>query len=129
LKQAPMPQAIAPAAPAARMQAAPSSTSAASVAPPPDAYSAQRPPTAAAAPAPEQPTAGAMRLKRETAATGLRSSTADVAVDELTRDLEAIAKLRAEGRNEEADKALEEFRRKHPGYRIPDAMWERVKPR
>ena len=29
----------------------------------------------------------------------------------------------------EADKALEEFRRTHPEYRIADAMWERVKPR
>ena len=49
--------------------------------------------------------------------------------DEITRDLDAIAKLRAENRNDEADKALEAFRRKHPDYRIPDAVWERVKPR
>jgi hypothetical protein len=34
-----------------------------------------------------------------------------------------------EGRHEEADKALGEFRRKRPDYRIPDAMWERVKPK
>jgi hypothetical protein len=34
-----------------------------------------------------------------------------------------------QGRDAEADKALDEFRRAHPDYRIPDAMWERVKPR
>jgi hypothetical protein len=51
------------------------------------------------------------------------------AIDEPTRELEAIAKLRAESHTEEADKALAEFRRKRPDYRIPDAMWERVKPR
>jgi hypothetical protein len=45
------------------------------------------------------------------------------------RELERIAKLRADGRHDEADKALEEFRRKHPDYRIPEAVWERVRPR
>ena len=45
------------------------------------------------------------------------------------RELERIARLRAEGRHAEADKALEEFRRKYPDFRIPEAMWERVKPR
>jgi hypothetical protein len=44
-------------------------------------------------------------------------------------DLERIARLRAEGKDAQADRALEEFRRRHPGYRIEDAMWERVKPR
>jgi hypothetical protein len=62
---------------------------------------------------------------------GQRGFAADAqsALDEPTRELEAIAKLRAEGRAEEADKALAEFRRKRPDYRIPEAMWERVKPR
>ncbi len=45
------------------------------------------------------------------------------------RELERIAKLREEGRNGEADKALEQFRRDHPDYRIAEAMWQRVKPR
>jgi hypothetical protein len=44
-------------------------------------------------------------------------------------ELERIAKLRAEGHDEEADRALEQFRRRHPEYRIDDAMWMRVKPR
>jgi hypothetical protein len=45
------------------------------------------------------------------------------------QELERIAKLREEGRHEDADKALDEFRRRHPSYRIPDAMWERVRAR
>lgn len=44
-------------------------------------------------------------------------------------ELERIAKLREAGRNDEADKALAEFHRRFPQHRIPDAMWERVKPR
>ena len=51
------------------------------------------------------------------------------AISAESAELERIANLRAQGRDAEADKALEEFRRAHPGYRIPDAMWERVKPR
>jgi resuscitation-promoting factor RpfA len=44
-------------------------------------------------------------------------------------ELEKIAKLRAEGRDADADRELEAFERKYPGYRIDDAMWARVKPR
>lgn len=94
--------------------------SVASVAPPPAAAAA---PASRAAPALAAPSAE-MRLKREAVA-----ADAQVTVDEPTRELEAIAKLRVEGRQEEADKALAEFRRKRPDYRIPDPMWERVKPR
>ena len=70
-------------------------------------------------------------LSKESAAPAARMKREAFAptIDEPTRELEAIAKLRAEGRHEEADKALEEFRRKRPDYRIPEAMWERVKPR
>lgn len=48
---------------------------------------------------------------------------------ERDRSLQRIARLRSEGRHAEADAALEEFRRQHPGYRIPEGMWEQVKPR
>jgi hypothetical protein len=48
---------------------------------------------------------------------------------EIERELERIAKLRDEGRNGEADKALEQFRRDHPAYPIAEATWQRVKPR
>ena len=140
VKQEPMPQAIAPASPAARMQAAPPvATAPVSNVPPPvtSRATASPPAPAASAPAPA-PIVDAARLKREAvgSVTGERglaaqapAGRADTPSDEITRDLEAIAKLRAEGQHEKADKALEEFRRKHPGYRIPDAMWERVKPR
>jgi len=91
---------------------------------------------AEAPPAPAAPAAAApSRMKREAfaassaASAGAVSAQAQAAVDEPTRELEAIAKLRAEGRSEEADKALAEFRRKRPDYRIPEPMWERVKPR
>ena len=91
---------------------------------------------AEAPPAPAAPAAAApSRMKREAfaassaASAGAVSAQAQAAVDEPTRELEAIAKLRAEGRSEEADKALAEFRRKRPDYRISEPMWERVKPR
>jgi hypothetical protein len=41
-------------------------------------------------------------------------------------ELERIARLRATGRHEEADKALAEFRKHYPDYRIAPAMLERV---
>ena len=110
----------APPPPAARATPAPATAPALSVAPAP----AEAPARAQAAPA--------MRVKREAmAAQAPMGAAADAQAvpDERTRDLEAIAKLRAEGRHEEADKALAEFKRKHPDYRIPDAMWDRVKPR
>jgi hypothetical protein len=51
------------------------------------------------------------------------------ALDVPERELERIAQLRREGRHEEADKALADFRKRHPDYRIPDAMRERVERR
>ena len=40
--------------------------------------------------------------------------------------LERIAELRKQGRREEADKALAEFRERYPAYRIPESMLERI---
>ena len=40
--------------------------------------------------------------------------------------LERIAELRKEGRHDEADKALEEFRKQYPDYRIADEMLKKV---
>jgi hypothetical protein len=40
--------------------------------------------------------------------------------------LERIAVLRKEGRHEEADKALAEFRQRYPDYRISDEMLQKV---
>jgi len=45
------------------------------------------------------------------------------------RELERIADMRAQGRHDEADRALAEFRRRHPDYRIPEAVRERVERR
>ena len=41
-------------------------------------------------------------------------------------ELERVARLRAAGRHEEADKALAEFRKRYPDYRIAPAMLEKV---
>jgi hypothetical protein len=43
--------------------------------------------------------------------------------------LARIAKLRREGRDEEADRQLKEFRRRFPDYRIPPAIQREVEPR
>ena len=116
-------------APAAREEAARSATLAAAPAAP--APAAAAPAAGAAAQAIAPPPARAQANEAGLAAQSrLKRDMKEVAApDEETRELEAIAKLRAEGRHEEADKALAEFRRKRPDYRIPEAMWERVKAR
>jgi hypothetical protein len=43
--------------------------------------------------------------------------------------LERIAELRKLQRDNEADEQLAEFKRRHPDYRIPEAMIERIAPR
>jgi hypothetical protein len=43
--------------------------------------------------------------------------------------LERIAQLRQQGRHDEADKALAEFRKRYPDYRIPEAILEKVERR
>jgi len=40
--------------------------------------------------------------------------------------LERIAELRRQGRHDEADKALAEFRRRYPDYRIAEEMLKKV---
>jgi hypothetical protein len=51
---------------------------------------------------------------------------AKLAVEAPEQWLERIAELRKQGKHEEADKALAEFRRAYPEYRIPEAMLEKV---
>ena len=48
---------------------------------------------------------------------------------ELERIAERIVDLRRQGRDEEADRALAEFRKRHPDYRIPDEMLLRLERR
>ena len=94
------------------------------------------PATPATTPTPPQPAAPApaLRSKREATAadnvapSGARKLGATAEADPA-RELDRIARLREAGRHDEADRALAEFRRSHPDYRIPEAMWERVKPR
>ena len=49
--------------------------------------------------------------------------------DSPERELERIAELRGQGRHEDADKALAEFRKRYPAFRIPDTTRERVERR
>jgi hypothetical protein len=42
------------------------------------------------------------------------------------RELERIAELRRQGRDEEADKALADFRKRYPDYRMAEAMRQKV---
>jgi hypothetical protein len=79
-----------------------------------------------APPAPAPQSAARSSAKRAAGA----NVAADLAQDASPHDaLEKIAKLRAEGRDDEADRALEAFRKRNPDYRIDEAMWARVKPR
>ena len=47
-------------------------------------------------------------------------------VQSAEQELERIAELRKQGRDEEADKALAEFRKRYPDFRISDEMLKRV---
>ena len=49
--------------------------------------------------------------------------------DTPERELERIVHLRVQGRHDDADKALAEFRKRYPDFRIPEAMLERVERR
>jgi hypothetical protein len=82
---------------------------------------------ASAPSAANQSALAASREKRELADTAAKAKVA--ALPDPAAELERIARLRTEGRHEEADKALDEFLRKHPDYRVPDAVWDRVKRR
>jgi hypothetical protein len=112
-RSAPAPAAAPPAAPPPAPAASPSAPAEAPTAPPVAAQLAPQPKATA---------------KRESAASAAAVATAKVQHDPHA-ELERIAKLRAEGRDEEADRALEEFRKRFPDYRIDDATWAKVKPR
>ena len=119
----------APAGPAAGSRQAPLS----------DLYKAPVPPPAAPAPSPDEASnrAPAMaradaeqaRAREETrtapasparAASDRLASAAAVASPEQW--LQGIADLRRQGRHEEAERQLAEFRKRYPDYRIPDAI-------
>ena len=119
-------EARAPAASADALTNAPARAPTAPAAPEP-----MQAPSAAQAPAPAAAPLGtlATRVKRDAAEGAPPAARLQAARTEEEIELERIAKLRTEGRHDEADKALAEFRRKHPDFKIPEATWERVKPR
>ena len=93
--------------------------------PRPEALRAQTAPQApAAAMAPSAPVAQ-LRAKSEASADDAK----ETAKGPRERELDRIAQLRRDGKHAEADEALAKFRREHPDYRIPEAIWEQVKPR
>jgi hypothetical protein len=104
-------------------------------APPPEAVAPASVPSAEATGANIRNAPAAPSAKVEAPQSAKRAAGANALQDVMRplpdprAELERIAKLRAEGNDEEADRALEEFRRRHPDYRIDDAMWKRVKPR
>jgi hypothetical protein len=104
---------------ALRMQAAPTAkTEAARAAP-----AAAPPPPAASSPAP------AMAQSRAKADVEPAVSAKEAAKGPLERELDRIAQLRRDGRHQEADEALAKFRKDNPDYKIPEAIWDQVKPR
>ena len=107
---------------------------AATITTPSRAQSAPMPAPSMMAPSPEKQEAAASGAAAGSMAADSVSAQSNVArekerTDTPERELERIAQLRAEGKDADADKALEEFRRRHPGYSIAPALWERVKPR
>lgn len=106
------------------------------------AVQAEKPPVPAPAspPVPQQPsvTGGVQESRQADAAAERRRSEiqqapaaearamAKLAVEPPEQWLERIAELRKQGKHEEADKALAEFRRTYPDYRISEAMLEKV---
>jgi hypothetical protein len=63
------------------------------------------------------------QMQRDEAQSSARAKAAEEPPEKW---LERIAQLRQQGRHDEADKALAEFRKRYPDYRIPAAMLEKV---
>ena len=81
------------------------------------------------APARAAPQAAPQAAPPQVAASRSEAARADRALGKISEQtleppekwLERIAALRKEGKHEEADKALEEFRKRYPDYKIPEA--------
>lgn len=102
------------------------------------------PDPAAAAPSPSPQPAAATAMKpmavqrsddamRDRAARSITGEMAEKRMEQAAetpeRWLERIAELRRQGRQDEADKALAEFRKRYADYKIPASMLERVERR
>jgi outer membrane biosynthesis protein TonB len=130
------------AAPPPQLQKAPEPVPALPPAPPPlatqDAISSAQqsanveaapPPVAGAAARPAPAPKASVQLRRfDDGARGAPSLSAS-ALQSPEQWLQGIADLRKQGRHDEADRSLAEFRKRHPGYQIPEAMLEKVEKR
>lgn len=65
---------------------------------------------------------GAEAARAQTQPDAQAASSREQADEPPEKWLERIAELRRAGRHEEADKALAEFRKRHPDYRVPAAL-------
>ena len=104
--------------------------------PPPVAAAAGRPaPVPEAKPMPQAPRAGAAsprasaELRRPDEGARTAASVSAYALQSPEQWLQGIADLRRQGRNDEADKSLAEFRKRYPDYKITDAMLREVERR
>ena len=59
----------------------------------------------------------------------VRADRARTLAETPERELERIAGLRAQGRHDEADRALAEFQKRYPEYKIPEEMRPRIERR
>ena len=73
--------------------------------------------------------ASAQRANRGVPAAAPARMLAQKLAETPERELERIAELRVQGRHDEADKALAEFRKRFPDFKISQPMLERVERR
>lgn len=97
-------------------------------APPPVATQEPAPVAGAAARPAPTPKASAQLRRFDEGARGVPSLSAS-ALQAPEQWLQGIADLRKQGMHDEADRSLAEFRKRHPGYQIPEAMLEKVEKR
>jgi hypothetical protein len=90
--------------------------------PPPEATQA----VPAPAPAPARREMESPRPQAGVLAEGRFSAQMQRKADTPEASLERIAELRKQGKHEEADKALAEFRKQHPDYRMSEEMRAKV---
>jgi len=81
----------------------------------------------AAPPAPAAAAPAMRAMQRERVAA--EATTAEKAALTPEQELERIAELRKQAKHDDADKALAEFRKRHPDFKISAAMLERVERR
>ena len=99
----------------------------------------QKPHAAPAAPAPAPPEASARRdaiteMREAPQARAAMRSSAEATAGAVSglaaatpeQWLQGIADLKRQGKHEEAERELAEFRKRYPNYRIPEAMLEKV---